>query len=115
MTDTTKDGEDTRQKATEDTAQSACNDRLCGGIDTKYCIIIVHTNRAFEAERLKGESIVFVDFWSNNQDEWSLIQCQSEQSRDKLLKIMDNQQERFQQYALGYKHGRNNEKFGGNI
>jgi hypothetical protein len=32
MTDTTKDGENTRCEVSEDTAQSACNDWLCGYI-----------------------------------------------------------------------------------
>jgi hypothetical protein len=32
MTDTPKDGKDTRQKVSEDTAQSACNEGLCDSI-----------------------------------------------------------------------------------
>ena len=77
----------------------------------KYCILIVHMNKAFDAERLKEDAIVFVNHWSNDKDEWSLIECESEYQRNLLLSIMHNKAEKIQLYTLGYKHGSNKEKY----
>lgn len=77
----------------------------------KYCILIVHMSKAFDAERMKNDAIVFVNHWSNNIDEWELIECVSEEQRKLLLSIMNNKIEKIQQYALGYTHGKNNKTY----
>ncbi len=74
-------------------------------MDTKYNIIIVHPNKMFDAEKIKGDAIVFVNHWSNNTDEYEVIECTSEQQRDLLLSIMNNTTEKTQLYTLGYSHG----------
>ena len=77
----------------------------------KYCILIVHPNKAFDAERQKEDAIVFVNYWSTDSSEWSLLECESKKQRNLLLKIMHSKTEKIQQYALGYKHGKNNEEY----
>jgi len=74
-------------------------------MDTKYNIIIAHPNKMFDAEKIKGDAIVFVNNWSENNDECELIECASKQQRNLLLSIMDNTKEKNHLYTLGYSHG----------
>lgn len=82
-----------------------------------FNILIVNPNKAFDAMRLitaegtENNTILFIDHWSNNSDDWNIIQCQSEEARKKLLDIMENKTERIIHYTLGYKHGKNNNPY----
>jgi len=77
----------------------------------KYPILIAHPNKAFDAERLKGDAIVFVDFYSENSDDYYFISCDSEENQQKVLKILNNETEKQIQYALGFSHGRKSFEF----
>jgi len=73
---------------------------------TSYGILIVHSHRAFDAERQKESNIVFIDHWATSKDTWYLISCESEEDRIYTLKLLEGLENQRQQYALGFAHGR---------
>jgi len=71
-----------------------------------YGILIVHSHRAFDAERQKENNIVFVAHWAIDENLWYIISCESEEDRIYTLKLLEDIEDKRAQYALGFAHGR---------
>jgi len=58
--------------------------------DNLYGILIVHMTNCFEAERQKGNNIVFVDHWSTDENLWYIILNSTEEDRQHTLSILED-------------------------